>query len=835
MFSRLGGASVAAFGRMRAAGMAAFRALTAGFRGLRRVAGTFIRTFTGLLKIILGLSAGFTIFAKSITESGNQINKFVNTLVVLKGNSEAAAEELKFLFEIANRLGTSFTAAATPFTKFAAAAAGTISDQSIRDVFESFATVGVALQLTQSEVTGVFLALQQIASKGVVSMEELRLQLAERVPGAMRLAAQSMGMTMIEFEKAVATRSINAGVFLENFAAKLKDVFGLAAELASERLFADIQRLGNAFVAFRQKIFVAGFQEGLTKLVQAATNFLNNNPELAGALGRFSEQIFDKVSNFLNNLTSARVINILNTLISTFESLVNALNLVAFHLRKLFDENFGNAIQEIESRTANLNSLLRERNQINTEINLATTVTSFDEGILPEGITDERLIASRTRLSEIETAIINAKGALVEARNEALNFGVQLEELPMGLFDQILGKTAEIGPIKITFDRIEPLSMERGGDLDLSNQPSIEGQRGDIQAALEEAEILNTMRTPEFFDSVISGEIRNAMDDLVRMTHDYNVLLEAQETLLNDIKNREELIEDIRNREGDMKDASELNELLLFQNQAIEKYKETQEDVFELEADINKELEKRSRVLDKIKSFQEALEESFTTVQDVFINMIKKTEDAIAQFVATGELNFRELANSIIADLTRMATQAFITRFILGPLLGGFVGNLGNTLGGTMVPGGEPIGPTFGMHTGGIVGGDRLERRNVFDRLRSNEQPIIAQRGEGVFTQGQMKALAPLSAIQASVKRSSSASNPPVNVTPIFNVDQKATKVEIINNTPAEATVETTKQGDGTELIRVIIGAVATDIARDGQLARILKGKFGLKNTTGLR
>ena len=40
--------------------------------------------------------------------------------------------------------------------------------------------------------------------------------------------------------------------------------------------------------------------------------------------------------------------------------------------------------------------------------------------------------------------------------------------------------------------------------------------------------------------------------------------------------------------------------------------------------------------------------------EDAFVNVFKGIEDALVKFVQTGKLNFRDLANSIIADLTRM-------------------------------------------------------------------------------------------------------------------------------------------------------------------------------------
>src|SRR5690606_18604522 len=228
----------------------------------------------------------------------------------------------------------------------------------IRDVFESFTEVSVALQLSQSEVTGIFLALQQIASKGIVSMEELRLQLAERVPGAMRLAAASMDMSLAQFEKAVQNRTVNAAEFLKRFSALLSDVFGQSAELASQRLFANVNRLTNAFFQFRQEVFASGFEQGLTRLLGAANDLLRRSPDVARALGEFSERVFTSFANTLNNLQPESIINIFNKIIAALEALVNAFNEVAFRIRRLFDEDFDSATIKIEDRIKNINRLI---------------------------------------------------------------------------------------------------------------------------------------------------------------------------------------------------------------------------------------------------------------------------------------------------------------------------------------------------------------------------------------------------------------------------------------------------------------------------------------------
>ena len=54
-------------------------------------------------------------------------------------------------------------------------------------------------------------------------------------------------------------------------------------------------------------------------------------------------------------------------------------------------------------------------------------------------------------------------------------------------------------------------------------------------------------------------------------------------------------------------------------------------------------------------------------IQDAFVNAFKGMEDALVQFVLTGKLNFKDLARSILADITRIV----IRQKVMAPILGG--------------------------------------------------------------------------------------------------------------------------------------------------------------------
>ena len=71
---------------------------------------------------------------------------------------------------------------------------------------------------------------------------------------------------------------------------------------------------------------------------------------------------------------------------------------------------------------------------------------------------------------------------------------------------------------------------------------------------------------------------------------------------------------------------------------------------------------------DKIDDYKESLADFGGQAADVVINAFQGMEDALTQFVMTGKMNFRDLANSIIADITRIAIRQAIIKPLVGAL-----------------------------------------------------------------------------------------------------------------------------------------------------------------------
>ena len=99
---------------------------------------------------------------------------------------------------------------------------------------------------------------------------------------------------------------------------------------------------------------------------------------------------------------------------------------------------------------------------------------------------------------------------------------------------------------------------------------------------------------------------------------------------------------------------------------------------------------------DYFDSTQNMAEQTKNLVTKAFASM----EDALVQFAQTGKIDFKSLANSIIADLIRIQVRSAITGPLANSLKGG-AGGVGNLLGNAGTAIGALIGKVFGFADGG--------------------------------------------------------------------------------------------------------------------------------------
>jgi tape measure domain-containing protein len=202
----------------------------------------------------------------------------LSQLAVAAGTTDpkVVGAEYDYISKAADRLGLNLTDAASSYAKFAVAAksAGATSNQS-RYIFEKVAESTKVLNLSAADTQGVFLALEQMLSKGTIQAEELRGQLGDRLPGALGIFAKSTGRTLPQLSADLKAGTVQASDLLK-FATGLGDAYGKQLPGAIDNLQSSQNRLQNATDKFKRSIAENGFEAAYTKFIKDLTDTLNS-------------------------------------------------------------------------------------------------------------------------------------------------------------------------------------------------------------------------------------------------------------------------------------------------------------------------------------------------------------------------------------------------------------------------------------------------------------------------------------------------------------------------------------------------------------------------------
>ncbi len=226
-----------------------------GIRGkIGGVIGT-VAKLPGVMSLALTSFLGFNAIAvlgplfASITngasEAALEMERFTRVINFTSGGSAKGAENLASLRSEANRLGLDLKSSIAGYAQFSASTKDTGMESQTMSVFSNVSQASANYGLRPQAQERVFTALSQMASKGVVSMEELRQQLGESLPGALNTAARSMGMTTKEFSKMVERGEVLSSDFLPKFAMQLGAESSTGVNGAAKSAQASFNRLNN--------------------------------------------------------------------------------------------------------------------------------------------------------------------------------------------------------------------------------------------------------------------------------------------------------------------------------------------------------------------------------------------------------------------------------------------------------------------------------------------------------------------------------------------------------------------------------------------------------------
>lgn len=156
-----------------------------------------------------------------------QLDTFRRALDAIYKDSDITARQLDFLRKTAESAGVSVGGISDSFIKFSASMKGAnIPLNESNALFEAVTRAAGTLGLGAQRTSLALDALSQIASKGTVSMEELRQQLGDSLPGALTLTAKGLNLTDAELVKLVESGNLAARDFIPAFTKALGDLRG---------------------------------------------------------------------------------------------------------------------------------------------------------------------------------------------------------------------------------------------------------------------------------------------------------------------------------------------------------------------------------------------------------------------------------------------------------------------------------------------------------------------------------------------------------------------------------------------------------------------------------
>lgn len=208
------------------------------------------------------------------------VTQSFNNAILASSFSEAAGRaNLQFLNAEVDRLHINLDAAQKGYKTFTGATIGSnLQGIKANKIFSQVSAATTVMGLSAEQTEGSFLALGQMLSKGTVQAEELRGQLAERIPGAFQIGARAMGMTTKELGDAMKEGLINSEDFLVKFGNELEKTFG--------------DKLGNALVSTQSKLndMANAWQRLQVNIGNSTSGVINSSVNfIADALNRLSK------------------------------------------------------------------------------------------------------------------------------------------------------------------------------------------------------------------------------------------------------------------------------------------------------------------------------------------------------------------------------------------------------------------------------------------------------------------------------------------------------------------------------------------------------------------
>lgn len=263
--------------------------------------GTSIGLLGGLGRLNAGLQTVAAFVNNQFVQSFLDANQKIQSIdlgfkAVYPDNAFEANRQFETLKQGATDLGFDLASAGKNFLGLNAAAKGTVVEgRGVDRIFQGVTTASARLGLSGDATSRMFKALEQTISKGKFSLEEIRQQFGDALPGAMGIFAESAGMSTADFIEAVTAGEIgieslnNLG---DTLLRKYGDNNGIGKTLSQS-----LGSVKNELDILAYEIGQSGVNTAIQTLVDDAASKLSGLSDAVRGVRGFFQDLADDIKN----------------------------------------------------------------------------------------------------------------------------------------------------------------------------------------------------------------------------------------------------------------------------------------------------------------------------------------------------------------------------------------------------------------------------------------------------------------------------------------------------------------------------------------------------------
>ncbi|CAB4136021.1 Caudovirus, tape measure, N-terminal [uncultured Caudovirales phage] len=433
----------------------------------------------GNLMGAFGISTGLYLAAdlvKNIFETTKQLQSMDLALRMVSGTQQEFANNQLFLTNLAEQYGIEIKGLTKNFTEFWVASKGKLEAEQIKEIFTSISKSVAVMGLSVEQQDSAFLALQQMMSKGTVQAEELKKQLGNALPGAVKAATMAyqalhpeLKVTEKLFMEQMKAGKILSAELLPELAKAYEKLYGIENVTRAETLTAAQNRLNNSWTNLIRSINESNsgaLTTFFTAATQAATGFLmiltRINDSWDNIYKKAEEKgLFDANATFTNLMgnkqgdeafkQAEQNIRIAKSAIKSTVEELDALK-TQLSLTNPYLLNFGESpksiklkIEALKQQKAEYVGLYNLSKQFLTNKNKPSIIAQTEENTKAEkkARLDAAKFAEEQRKQQYELDISNIKREIERAKDK-FNIVEQLNKNELGYFENGIAKKMKL-------------------------------------------------------------------------------------------------------------------------------------------------------------------------------------------------------------------------------------------------------------------------------------------------------------------------------------------------------------------------------------------------------